>query len=58
MTFNLYKDRIGAYRWRLKSVNGKIIADSAEGYVNKSGAISGINLVKEYARYATIEDET
>ena len=46
MTFNVYKDRAGEYRWRLKSPNGRIVADSAEGYINKADAIHGIGLVK------------
>ncbi|MBP9952705.1 MAG: DUF1508 domain-containing protein [Cypionkella sp.] len=46
MTFHLYKDGIGQWRWRLKAANNKIVADSAEGYWNKADAEHGINLVK------------
>lgn len=46
MYFELYKDRAGEWRWRLKASNGKIVADSGEGYHNKSDAEHGINLVK------------
>lgn len=46
MTFRLYKDRAGEWRWNLKSTNGNIIADSGEGYINKADAVNGINLVK------------
>src|SRR5262249_23176662 len=31
--FEIYKDKSGQFRWRLKANNGKIIADSGEGYV-------------------------
>lgn len=46
MYFKLYKDTAGYWRWTLYSSNGNKIADSGEGYTNKSGAESGINLVK------------
>ena len=32
MPFEIYKDRKAEYRWRAVAHNGKIIADSAEGY--------------------------
>ena len=31
----VYRDQAGEYRWRLVGRNGKIMADSAEGYVTK-----------------------
>jgi len=46
MKFSVFKDRAGEYRWHLKSQNGRIVADSAEGYHNKADAIHGIGLVK------------
>lgn len=45
MKFELYKDAKGEWRWRLKASNGKIVADSAESYVNKSDCEHGISLV-------------
>lgn len=30
--FEIYKDKSGEYRWRLRTANGRIIADSGEGY--------------------------
>jgi hypothetical protein len=32
----MYKDSAAEWRWRLRANNGKIVADSAEGYKNKS----------------------
>jgi uncharacterized protein YegP (UPF0339 family) len=55
-TFELYKDRQGQFRWRLKASNGKIIADSGEGYVQKSDCQHGIDLVKSEAAGAGIID--
>ena len=46
MYFEVYRDTINNWRWRLWSSNGRIIADSAEGYVNKSDCLNGIDLVK------------
>jgi uncharacterized protein YegP (UPF0339 family) len=42
----------------LRADNGKIIADSGEGYVSKSGCEYGIELVKQQAPDAEIEDLT
>jgi uncharacterized protein YegP (UPF0339 family) len=51
MKFEIYKDKNGEWRWRIKAANGKIIADSSEGYKNKQDAINMINAIvaiKEY----------
>ncbi len=57
-TFELIKDKGGEYRWRLRHQNGQIIADSGEGYVNKTDAKNGIQSVKENAPSALIVDQT
>lgn len=36
--FKLYKDKKGEWRWSLYASNGRKVADSAEGYKNKSAA--------------------
>lgn len=33
-----YRDAGGKWRWRMTARNGKIVADSAEGYARRSGA--------------------
>lgn len=38
MKFHIYRDTRGEWRWRLKARNGRIVADSGEGYVRKGGA--------------------
>jgi uncharacterized protein len=38
--FVLYKDRNGEWRWSLRAKNGKLIADSGEGYTAKRNAIA------------------
>jgi uncharacterized protein len=49
MHYFVYKDLAGEWRWRLKAVNGRIIADSGEGYRNYADCIHGINLVASSA---------
>jgi uncharacterized protein YegP (UPF0339 family) len=45
-TFELFKSKKNKeYYWRLRHENGKIIADSGEGYKNKKDAIKGFESV-------------
>jgi uncharacterized protein len=47
MTYMYYADARGEWRWRLKASNGRVLADSGEGYVNLSDCLEAIDLVKE-----------
>lgn len=38
ITFEIYTDDGGEFRWRAKAANGLIIADSGEGYTRKEDA--------------------
>lgn len=51
--FELYKDKSGEYRFRLKAGNGEIIA-TGQGYASKSGALNGIDSVRRNAADAEI----
>lgn len=42
----IYRDAAGQYRWRYVASNGKTIADSGEGYHNKSDCTRGIEIMK------------
>jgi hypothetical protein len=55
MKWEVYKDKAGEYRWRLVAANGEIVAAS-EGYKNKKDAIETINIIKEFARKADVEE--
>jgi len=55
--FELYKDKSGQFRFRLKAGNGEIIAVS-ESYTTKAGAENGIQSVKTNASGATTDDQT
>ena len=46
--YELYKDKAGEFRFRLKAANGEIIAVS-EGYVAMAGCMNGIESVKKNA---------
>jgi len=52
--FHVFTDSKGAFRWRLVSPNGKIIADSGESYTSKQSCLEGIAAVKTYAAQAEI----
>ncbi len=51
--FEVYKDKTGQYRFRLKASNGEIIA-SGEAYTSKEACLKGINSIKKDAAKAKI----
>jgi uncharacterized protein YegP (UPF0339 family) len=55
--FEVYKDKAGEFRFRLKAANGQVIAVS-EGYKSKASCMNGIESVKSNAPVATIDDRT
>jgi uncharacterized protein YegP (UPF0339 family) len=56
MYFRLYKDTSGYWRWTLYAANGRKIADSGEGYINKSDCQAGIDLVKSTSAYTPVQE--
>jgi|GEM_PF-910745 len=57
LTYEIYREPNGDWRWRLKSRNGNTIADSAEGYRRKETCLAGIELVKRSYDAALINKE-
>ncbi len=53
--FEVYTDKAGEFRFRLKATNGQIIA-TGEGYKSKSGCMNGIESVKKNAADADVVD--
>lgn len=53
--FEMYTDKAGEYRFRLKATNGEVIAVS-EGYKSKDSCENGIESVKKNAPDAEIEE--
>ena len=54
--FEMYNDKAGEFRFRLKAKNGEIIAVS-EGYTSKTNCENGIESVKKNAPEAEIVTE-
>ena len=52
--YEVYLDKAGEYRFRLKATNGEIIATS-EGYKAKASCLNGIESVKKNAPEAPVE---
>ena len=53
--FEIYKDKAGEFRFRLKAKNGEIIAAS-EGYVKKDSCKNGIESVRKNAPDAPVSE--
>ena len=51
--FEMYTDKAGKCRWRLKAANGEIIATS-EAYSSKAACENGIESVKKNAPVAEV----
>ena len=45
MKFDKYQDSAGDWRWRLLAKNGRIVADSAEGYGTRRDLSRAIRMV-------------
>lgn len=41
----IYKDRSGEFRSRIKARNGNILFDSGEGYKRRAGAMRALNRI-------------
>ncbi len=54
--FEMYADKAGEFRFRLKATNGQIIV-TGEGYKTHANCVKGIESVKKNAPEATITEE-
>jgi uncharacterized protein YegP (UPF0339 family) len=54
--FETYEDSAGEYRWRLRHQNGNILADSGEGYADRTTAYDGIESGKRNASNADLDE--
>jgi len=55
--FEIYKDKRGEFRFRLKASNGETIA-TGEGYKTKQGCKKGIEAIRKYSQTAELIDLT
>ena len=44
----IYQDKAGEWRWRLKHENGNIMADSSEGYSSEDAVWDALGKVRKY----------
>jgi uncharacterized protein len=52
--FEVYRDKAREWRWRLRAANGRIIADSGEGYKQRARCLSGLAAVQRVAPAASV----
>ena len=55
--FEVYQDKRGEFRFRLKAGNGQVIA-SGEGYRSKKACLNGIESIRKNAPDAKLDDQT
>ena len=55
-TFEVYKDKAGEFRWRLRTQNRNVIASSGAGYAAKRDCLAAIESVKKNAQAAPVEE--
>lgn len=53
--FEIYKDKSGKFRFRLKASNGQVVA-TGEAYPSKAAALNGIESLKRASNVAAIVD--
>ena len=56
MHFEIYKDKAGEIRFRIKATNGNVLAAS-EGYSAKASALNAIERIKSDAATAEIKED-
>jgi uncharacterized protein YegP (UPF0339 family) len=47
LKFEVFQDKAGEYRWRLKAANGAVLATPGQGYKDKAAAKHGVDLVQK-----------
>lgn len=55
--FEIYTDKAGQFRFRLKAGNGEVVA-TGEAYESKAGVLKGVDAVKRAAAAAEVADTT
>ncbi len=57
MHFEIYRDKAGQFRFRIKATNGNVLA-SSEGYKAKASAVNAIDRIKAAAAGAETTDNS
>jgi large subunit ribosomal protein L21 len=50
--FEIFEDKAGEWRWRLRATNGELVAHSEQGFSSKSGVIRTLDVVRRNAAEA------
>jgi large subunit ribosomal protein L21 len=50
--FEIYEDKSGSWRWRLRAGNGELVAISEQGFASKAGVVKGLEVVRRNAAAA------
>ena len=56
-TFEVYQDKGGEYRWRLRAQNSQILAIAPDGYKEKRSCLAAIESVKRDVADAPVKEE-
>lgn len=56
-TFEVYKDKSGEFRFRLRAADGDLLASSGKGYATKADVQKVIDEIKRDAPKAKVEDQ-
>jgi uncharacterized protein len=56
--FEVYKDKGGEFRFRLKDGDGNLLAIAGKGYEKKADCQAAIDAIKKEAAKAKVEDES
>ena len=54
-SFEVYQDKAGEYRFKLKAANGQVIAVS-EGYKSKDSCLKGVESIKRSSKEAPVKE--
>jgi len=54
--FEVYQDKAGEYRWRLRAANGELLAITEEGFSSKQACKVSIESVRKAAAAAEVAD--
>lgn len=54
----VYTDKKGEFRWKLKSANHKILAEGGEGFKTRQGLEKSLNNIRDIFEFAGIDDRT
>lgn len=55
--FEIYKSTDKEFRWRFLATNGRVLADSGEGYTKRSAALKAVERVQKLIPGAKIVEK-